>query len=171
VSTEVSTAVQDENPLGILISFENKLCPSANGRIYYTHGVVMVSHLSFCSTWCQPDACLMFTWIGVIHSNPIQILVGFSGPLNVIQDDLQLGWLKKLRQIGFYDHRRRAPRWMEVLPVRWASILPCLAEQLQSDRFGWMDGWRAQFAAEAIAIHSAHELLSEGTSTTRTGDD
>ena len=59
--------------------------------------------------------------------------------LNFIQNDLQLRWLKKLRQIGIYDHRHRAPRAMEVLPVRWASIVPCLAEQLQSDRFGSVD--------------------------------
>jgi len=35
----------------------------------------------------------------------------------------------------------------------------------------WVDGWRAQFAAEAIVIHSAHESLSEGISATHTGGD
>jgi len=39
---------------------------------------------------------------------------------------------------------------------RWPWIVPCLAEQLRGGSFGWMNGWRVQFAAEAIAIHSAH---------------
>ena len=62
-----------------------------------------------------------------------------TGCLNFIQNDLQLRWLKKLRQIGVYDFWHRVPRWMEVLQSMSLDS-PVLGGAV-TRRQVWMGGW------------------------------